>query len=132
MPRPSDHSGRSSFLIWDATARHRLEVAHKTYPASYHRFPHLRPAFASSAGLFADATIRAKPRVKPWLCLGKEPVRAARVNIARSATETFPGVNAAMADQAGAELADHVERLLGEIKTLVADAYRKARQRESE
>lgn len=37
-----------------------------------------------------------------------------------------------MADHAGAELADHVERLLGEIETLVADAYRKARQRESE
>src|SRR6516225_6904647 len=33
--------GDRHFLIWDATARHRLEVAHKTYPASYYRFPHV-------------------------------------------------------------------------------------------
>jgi hypothetical protein len=40
--------------------------------------------------------------------------------------ETFPGVDPAMADHVGAELADHVERLLGQIESLVADAYRKA------
>jgi DNA-binding transcriptional LysR family regulator len=37
-----------------------------------------------------------------------------------------------MADHAGAELADHVERLLGEIEALVADAHQQARHLESD
>lgn len=42
--------------------------------------------------------------------------------------ETFPGVDAAMADHVGAELADRVEALLGRIENLVAASYLKARQ----
>ena len=45
--------------------------------------------------------------------------------------ETF-SVDATIADHAGAELADHVERLLGEIEALVADAHQQARHRESD
>jgi hypothetical protein len=44
--------------------------------------------------------------------------------------ETFPGLDAAMADHVGAELADRVEALLNRIETLVEEAYQKARQGE--
>jgi len=47
-------------------------------------------------------------------------------------TETFPGLDAAMGDHVGAELADRVEVLLNRIEILVADAYRKAHEREPE
>jgi hypothetical protein len=46
--------------------------------------------------------------------------------------ETFPGLAPAMADHVGAELADHVEALLGDIETQVTDAYRKMRSGENE
>jgi hypothetical protein len=40
--------------------------------------------------------------------------------------ETFPGLDAAMGDHVSAELAIHVERLLGQIETLMADAFQKS------
>ena len=45
--------------------------------------------------------------------------------------ETFPGLDAAMGDHVGAELADRVEVLLNQIEILVADAYRKVSQGKS-
>ena len=42
--------------------------------------------------------------------------------------ETFPGVDPSMGDHVGAELADRVEYLLGEIEILVADAYQQLDQ----
>jgi hypothetical protein len=44
---------------------------------------------------------------------------------AQMLSETFPGIDPAMGDHAGAELADRVEGLLGEIETAVLDAYRR-------
>ena len=43
-------------------------------------------------------------------------------------SETFPGVDPSMGDHVGAELADRVEYLLGEIEILVADAYQQLDQ----
>jgi hypothetical protein len=45
--------------------------------------------------------------------------------------ETFPGLDAAMGDHVGAELADRVEVLLNRIEILVRETYRKASERES-
>ena len=42
--------------------------------------------------------------------------------------ETSPGVDPSMGDHVGAELADRVEYLLGEIEILVADAYQQLGQ----
>ena len=42
--------------------------------------------------------------------------------------ETSPGVDPSMGDHVGAELADRVEYLLGEIEILVADAYQQLDQ----
>jgi hypothetical protein len=39
--------------------------------------------------------------------------------------ETFPGLDAAMGDHVGAELADRVEALLNRIEILVEESYRK-------
>ena len=39
--------------------------------------------------------------------------------------ETYPGLDAAMADHVGAELADRVEALLNRIEILVGETYRK-------
>jgi hypothetical protein len=39
--------------------------------------------------------------------------------------ETFPGLDATMADHVGAELADRVEALLNRIEILVAETYQK-------
>ena len=46
--------------------------------------------------------------------------------------ETFPGVDPSMGDHVGAELADRVEYLLGEIGILVADAYQQLDQQRKE
>jgi hypothetical protein len=46
----------------------------------------------------------------------------------RLLTETFPGLDPTMGDHVGAELADRVEYLLGEIEKLVAQAYRQLGQ----
>jgi hypothetical protein len=46
----------------------------------------------------------------------------------RLLSETFPGLDPTMGDHVGAELADRVEYLLGEIEKLVADAYRQLGQ----
>ena len=43
-------------------------------------------------------------------------------------SETFHGVDPSMGDHVGAELADRVEYLLGEIEILVADAYQQLDQ----
>jgi hypothetical protein len=49
----------------------------------------------------------------------------------QSLKETFPGVDAAMADHVGAEIADRVEELLGRIETLVAQSNRRQSPRAS-